>query len=96
MTEWIIKEHPDFFRDLDKLGKRELKIFYNKKEKIKKNPNRLKHLSGGKNCYREPINDNIRLIYLIENNIVWLLTIGPHKKAYRKYIKRIHNLKKKL
>lgn len=43
MTDWEIKEHPDFFKDLDKLGTKELEIFYNKKNKIKqnkKNPSR--------------------------------------------------------
>lgn len=58
MTDWEIKEHPDFFKDLDKLGVRELQNFYNKKKKIRESPLRLKHLSGGLNCYREPITDN--------------------------------------
>ena len=62
LTEWIIKEHPDFFKDLDSLSKNELEILYKKKEKIKVNPIREKHLSGGGNCYREPITKNIRLV----------------------------------
>jgi len=69
---------PDFFKDLDKLSGKELEIFYKKKKKIKQNPERQKHLKGGKNCYREPITENIRLIYSIEGNVVWLLTIGKH------------------
>lgn len=93
MTEWVIREHPDFFRDLDKLGVRELQNFYDKKEKIKQNPVRVKHLSGGANCYREPITDNVRLVYYVERNIIWLLTIGTHKKAFEEYIKRLHSLK---
>lgn len=96
LNEWEIKEHPDFFKDLDKLGVRELQIFYAKKKKIRINPLRLKHLSGGVNCYREPITDNIRLIYYIEKNIIWLLTIGTHKKAFEEYIKRLNSLKNKL
>ncbi len=95
MTDWIIKEHPDFFKDLDKLGLRELQNFYNKKKKIKENPLRVKHLSGGANCYREPITDNTRLIYYVEGNTIWLLTIGTHKKAFRSYLKRLHSLKTK-
>jgi len=93
LTEWEIKEHPDFFKDLDKLGRKELQNFYDKKKKIKENPLRLKHLHGGPNCYREPITDNIRLIYYIEKNTIWLLTIGPHKKAFKGYLKRLHSLK---
>ena len=93
---WEIKEHPEFFRDLDKVGAKELKIFYKKKKKIKENPKRLKHLSGGQNCYREPITENIRLIYCIEGNTIWFLTIGRHKEAYERYLKRLHSLRDKL
>ena len=32
MTEWEVKEHPDFFKDLDKLDKKDLEIFYKKKK----------------------------------------------------------------
>lgn len=93
MPEWVIKEHPDFFNDLDKLGVRELQNFYDKKKKIKENPLRVKHLSGGTNCYREPITDNIRLIYFVKGDVIWLLTIGTHKKAFKNYLKRLHSLK---
>mgnify|MGYP000548380781 CR=1 FL=1 len=96
MPEWIIKEHPDFFKDLDKLGTKELQNFYEKKKKIKKNPIRVKHLSGGEHCYREPITDNIRLIYYIKGKIIWFLTVGTHKKSYEKYLKRLHSLRQKI
>ncbi|MBI2451952.1 type II toxin-antitoxin system RelE/ParE family toxin [Candidatus Pacearchaeota archaeon] len=96
MIEWIIKLHPDFLRDLDKLDKKHIEIFYKKKEKIKQNPLRLKHLSGGENCYREEITRSIRLVYYVESNTIWLLTIGPHDKAYKEYLKRLHNLRQKL
>jgi len=96
LNEWIIKLHPDFLRDLDRLDKKHLEIFYKKKEKIKQNPLRLKHLSGGDNCYREEITTNIRLIYYIKKNIIWFLTIGKHDKAYEDYLKRLHDLRNKL
>jgi len=96
LIEWIIKEHADFFKDLENIGTKELEIFYKKKKKIKQNPERLKHLSGGDNCYREPITSNVRLIYFIENNTIWLLTIGKHKEAYEEYLKRLHSLRNKL
>ena len=95
MTEWEIKEHPDFFKDLDKLSTNDLEIFYKKKTKIKVNPERQKHLSGGENCYREAITNNIRLIYFIEGNTIWLLTIGKHSEAYRDYINRLYSLRTK-
>lgn len=93
MTEWIIREHPDFFKDLDKLNKNELEIFYRKKQKIKQNPLRLKHLSGGENCYREPIGDNFRVVYYVEGDTIWLLVIDKHSVVYTQYLKRLHNLR---
>ena len=93
MAEWEIKEHPDFFKDLDNLGANELQIFYKKKNKIKENPLRQKHLSGGANCYREPITDSIRLVYLAEAKTIWLLTIGPHDKSYQEFKKRLYTLR---
>ena len=95
MIEWIIKEHPDFLKDLDKLNKSELEIFYKKKNKIKLNPLRLKHLSGGENCYREEITSNIRLIYYIKGNEIWMLVIDKHDNAYTKYRKRLYSLRSK-
>ena len=89
MSNWEIKEHPDFFKDLDKLSVKDLEIFYKKKKKIKENPLRQKHLSGGENCYREPITKNIRLVYFIYNNVIWMLTIGPHDKSYETFRKRL-------
>lgn len=96
MIKWKIRLHPDFFKDLDRLDKKELEIFYKKKKKIKENLKRQKHLRGGVNCYREPITMNIRLIYFIKGNTVWFLTIGPHKEAYNKYLKRLYSLRDKL
>ncbi|MBI4980476.1 hypothetical protein HZC30_02865 [Candidatus Woesearchaeota archaeon] len=54
-----VKEHPDFFSGLDKLSTPDLEIFYKKKKKIKENPLRQEHLSGGENCYSEPITRNV-------------------------------------
>ena len=94
--KWVVKEHPDFFRDLDKLSMSDLEIFYKKKEKIKQNPLREKHLSGGENCYREPITKNIRMVYYLKDDTIWLLTIGRHDSAYEHYRNRLHSLQQKL
>lgn len=96
MTEWIIKFHPDLLKDLDRLDKTHLEIFHKKKEKIKQNPLRLKHLSGGENCYREEITRNLRLIYYIEGKIIWFLVIGKHDQAYKEYLARLSILRKSL
>ena len=95
LTEWIVKEHHDFFKDLDKLDTSILTIFYKKKQKIRQDPIREKHLAGGANCYREAITNNIRLIYFIEGMTIWLLTIGRHDWSYNEYLKRLHSLRTK-
>lgn len=93
MPSWMVRTHPDFFADLERLSKKELEIFAKKKEKIKQNPLRLKHLAGGKNCYREPILGGVRLIYAVEGTEIWLLAIGKHDAAYVLYGKRLHSLR---
>ncbi len=93
--EYKIKFHSEFFKDLDRLSLTDIQIFEKKKEKIKQNPLRLKHLSGGENCYREEITTNIRLIYYLKANDIWMLVIDKHDKAYGKYRKRLYSLKVK-
>ena len=95
MVNYIIRFHSDFFRDLRKLTKKDIEIFEKKKEKIKLNPLRLKHLSGGENCYREEVTSNIRVIYYIKGGVIWMLTIDKHDEAYAKYRKRLHSLRVK-
>lgn len=93
--EYIVKFHSLFFKDLEKLSKIDIEIFEKKKEKIKQNPLRLKHLSGGENCYREEITSNIRLVYYLKGNEIWMLTIDKHDDAYQKYKQRLYSLKTK-
>jgi len=91
---WEIELHPDFLKDLDALSKTELTIFNKKRKKIKENPIRQKHLSGGENCYREPIARGIRLVYSIEGNKIWFLTIDKHDDAYEGYRLRLKTLRR--
>ncbi|MDP7323731.1 MAG: hypothetical protein QF632_03140 [Candidatus Woesearchaeota archaeon] len=90
--QWVVKAHPSFSKDLARLSSNDLRTFYKKKDKIRRNPERGKHLSGGINCYREPITSNIRLIYAIKGNTIQLLTIGKHDEAYKNYLKRFFSL----
>lgn len=93
MIQYEIKFHSEFFKDLMVLSSKEVEIFEKKKEKIKQNPLRLEHLSGGENCYREAITNNVRLIYYVRNNIIWMLIIDKHDDAYASYRKRLYSLK---
>ena len=90
--EYKVRFHSKFFKDLDKLSPMDIEIFEKKKEKIKQNPQRLKHLSGGDNCYREEITSNIRLVYYIKGSDIWMLIIDKHDKAYADYRKRLYSL----
>jgi len=90
-----IKFHDNFFKDLDKLSLKDVQIFEKKKAKIMENPRRQKYLSGEKNCYREPITKNIRVVYFLHQDVLWFLAIGPHDKAYDKFKERLHQLRKK-
>ena len=96
MIKWTIELHEDFGKDLDKLTKSDLEILHKKRKKIKANPERQKHLAGGKHCYREPITKSVRLIYYIEGRRIWFLTIGRHDKAYENYRNRLLNLRSAL
>ncbi len=95
MGTHVVRFHSDFFKDLEKLSKKDIEFFEKKKEKIKQNPLRFKHLSGGANCYREEITSNIRLIYYLRGNEIWMLIIDKHEKAYANFRKRLYSLKTK-
>ena len=93
MTKWVLRTHQDFLKDVKKLGRKEASITYKKIDKIKSYPLRQKHLSGRGNVYREPITNNIRLIYLVRGNEIFLMAVDNHERAYEKYKKRLFNLK---
>ena len=93
LASWILREHEQFFKDLRQLGYKELQIFQNKRNKIKTNPLRLKHLSGGNNTYREPLSNNCKLVYAVIGNEIIFLSVGPHDKAYKIAWERLDSLK---
>lgn len=92
-SDWDVKFHNGFFKDLDKLSNKDIGIFEKKRIKIIENPKRQKHLRGVSNCYREPITKNIRVVYFLHQDTIWFLTIGPHDKAYDKFRERLHKIK---
>ena len=93
MITYKVEYHKKFWKDLDKLDKKHLDIFYKKFKKIQENPERQKHLSGVKNSYREAITKNIRLIYCLEENVIKLLIIDNHEEAYDGFFKRLYSLR---
>jgi mRNA-degrading endonuclease RelE of RelBE toxin-antitoxin system len=50
-------------------------------------------LSGGENCYRVPITNNLRLLYYVKEETIWLLAVGKHKEIYKEYLKRLYSLR---
>lgn len=93
--ELDIRFHDNFFKDLDKLSNKDIRIFEKKKNKILENPKRQKYLSGSFHCYRELITKNIRVVYFIHKSIIWFLTIGSHDKAYAQFRNRLQQIKVK-
>ncbi len=93
-NEFEIKYHPSFESDLKKLSKVELETFYKQLQKIKENPTRFDHMRGGGNFYKVRFS-NLRLIYCLENKIIWLLIVERRDKVYDSYIKRFYALKEK-
>jgi mRNA-degrading endonuclease RelE of RelBE toxin-antitoxin system len=90
---WSIEFHPELLHDLDRLTRAELAVFAKKKDKIRENPIRQKHLAGGDNCYREPLIKGLRIVYAVHGSTVWLLCVGKHDEAYDGYRQRLQTLR---
>lgn len=90
-----IKFHPDFFKDLEKLDKKELEIVSKQVKKIKANPTRFKHLRGRENCYSVRAG-GLRIIYWIGGKELWFLVVERRGKVYALYFKRLYAVKQKL
>ena len=93
--EYIVKFHPDFFKDLDKLNKKEVKIVNKQIEKIKENPTRFRRLVGVPNCYRVRTLD-LRIVYYLEGKTIWFLAVQRRKIIYTIYFRRLYRIKQKL
>jgi len=94
-NDFIVKYHPEFFDDLDKLDKRDLEAVHKQIEKIKKNPLRFKRLRGRENCYSVRTGD-LRIIYYVARNIIWFLVCDKRKTVYGVYFKRLYRIKSRL
>ena len=94
-NDFIVKYHPEFFDDLDKLDKRDLEAVHKQIKKIKKNPLRFKRLKGRENCYSVRTGD-LRIIYYVVGNIIWFLVVDKRKFVYGIYFKRLYKIKSKL
>ena len=90
-----VKFHPAFFKDLEKINKRELDSVAKQIEKIKQNPTRFKHLRGHENCYSLRTG-NLRIVYWIRGSTLWFLVVERRKKVYTIYFKRLYAIKQKL
>lgn len=77
--EFEFKFHPEFFDDLDKLNKIDLEAVNKQIEKIKQNPLRFKRSHGKKNYFSVRSGD-LRIIYYVEEKIVWFLLVDEETK----------------
>lgn len=92
MTNWKIRFHPALPRDLSALGTHELRIFHKKLKKLQANPERAKRLSGFRDCFREPITANFRIVYCLRRDELWLLAAASHDEAYQLLAERISSV----
>ncbi|ODS41090.1 hypothetical protein BEH94_08565 [Candidatus Altiarchaeales archaeon WOR_SM1_SCG] len=90
-----IKFHQDFFKDMKRLTRAEKERVAKQIYKINENPLRYLHMSGSENCYRVRIG-NLRMIYLIYEQIIYFLIVYRRGKVYDIFHKRIHDIKKEL
>ncbi len=87
MSEWIIKAHSLFLKDLEKLNKEHVKRTAKIILEIKENPRHFKALKGFKNHFRVRF-DKYRLIYCLEDNEIHLVILEERKKVYKELKKR--------
>jgi len=87
LSEWIIKAHSLFLKDLEKLDKKHIERVTKIILEIKENPRRFKALKGFKNHFRIRF-DKYRLIYCLEDNEIHLLILEERKKVYKELEKR--------
>ncbi|MCK4310503.1 MAG: type II toxin-antitoxin system RelE/ParE family toxin [Methanomicrobia archaeon] len=87
MSEWIIKAHSLFLKDLEKLNKEHVKRTAKIILEIKENPRRFKALKGFKNHFRVRF-DKYRLIYCLRDNEIHLVILEERKKVYKELKKR--------
>ncbi len=95
MTNFIIRYHPQFFKDLESLTKLQLESVHKKIERIKTDPAEFKDLKGKNNCYTIRV-EHMHLVYYFDGPNLWFLIIESRKIVYDEYLKRLYNLKIKL
>ena len=85
---WRLKAHPLFEKDLKELDKSEREIVHKLLEKIREKPERYKKLKHLTNCYSLRIK-NLRMIYYLEGDTIFILIVGKRKKVYEEMKKRM-------
>jgi len=85
---WSLKAHPLFEKDLKELDKSEREIVYKLLEKIREKPERYKKLKHLTNCHSLRIK-NLRMIYYLEGDTIFILIVGKRKKVYEEMKKRM-------
>lgn len=83
-----LKAHPLFEKDVKKLDKKNKERLLDTLEKIKENPTRYKQVKGIPNCFRLRIG-NLRVVYLVKGDEIWILIVEKRKSVYREMKKRL-------
>lgn len=85
---WVLKAHPRFEKNLEKLGKIDKDHLSELILRIKEDPYRFKPLRGLPGCFRVRFS-SFRLVYALKDETIWLLIVDKRKRVYRELRKRL-------
>ena len=85
---WVIKAHPRFEGDIKKLSKKDKEQLHRLILRIKEDPYRFKPMKGFTDCFRVRFG-NLRLVFAIKSEIIWLIIVDKRKKVYKEMRKRL-------
>ena len=83
-----LRAHPLFEKDVKKLDKRDKARLSGALKKVKGNPTRYKPVKGIPNCFRVRIG-NLRVVYMVKEDEVWILIVEKRKRVYKEMKKRL-------
>jgi mRNA-degrading endonuclease RelE of RelBE toxin-antitoxin system len=84
--EYKVEFKPDADKDLERMNKELIFKFLKSSRKLKINPSK-KHMKFGLPFFIQKVTKQARLIFKIENNMIYILRCFKNHKEYEKYYK---------
>ena len=83
-----LRAHSLFEKDVKKLDKKDRERISIALKRIKENPTRYRPVKGIPNCFRLRIG-NLRVVYMVKGDGIWILIVEKRKQVYKEMKKRI-------